>query len=202
MRLKELPDGELVRLFAEGNQQAFEVIVRRYQSRLLTHCYMMLKDRYAAEDLVQEAFLKAVTTIRSGRYNEEGKLLPWLMRISHNLVIDRVRKQKRNPEVVTEDGSPVFSMLDFATESAESIRMREDQYQTIREHIKTLPEAQREVLLLRHFAGMSFKEIAEHTNVSINTALGRMRYALINLRKKMHIHPELNDKNLYAPIER
>jgi len=163
---------------------------------------MMLKDRYAAEDLVQEAFLKAVTTIRSGRYNEEGKLLPWLMRISHNLVIDRVRKQKRNPEVVTEDGSPVFSMLDFATESAESIRMREDQYQTIREHIKTLPEAQREVLLLRHFAGMSFKEIAEHTNVSINTALGRMRYALINLRKKMHIHPELNDKNIYAPIER
>jgi RNA polymerase sigma-70 factor (ECF subfamily) len=202
MRLKELPDGELVRAFAEGNQQAFEVIVRRYQSRLLTHCYMMLKDRYAAEDLVQEAFLKAVTTIRSGRYNEEGKLLPWLMRIAHNLVIDRVRKQKRNPEVVTEDGSPVFSMLDFATESAETVRMREDQYQTIREHIKTLPETQREVLLLRHFAGMSFKEIAEHTDVSINTALGRMRYALINLRKKMNIQTDLHDKNIYSVIER
>ena len=199
MQLVELPDGQLVQLFSQGNQKAFEVIVRRHQSKLFTHCYLMLKDRYAAEDLVQEAYIKAVNTIRAGRYNEEGKLLPWLMRIAHNLVIDKVRKAKRNPEVVMEDGSPVFSHMDFATESAEEKQMVEDRHATLRAHIQALPESQREVLLLRHFANMSFKEIAEHTGVSINTALGRMRYALINLRKKMILPQELlYDKNIYA----
>jgi RNA polymerase sigma factor (sigma-70 family) len=199
MKIVELPDAQLVRLFAEGNQKAFEVIVRRYESRLLSTCYLMLKDRYAAEDLVQETFLKAVNTIRNGRYNEEGKLLPWLSRIAHNLVIDRVRKQKRNPEVVVEDGSPVFKHMDFSTESVEEAHFRSELHGALRQHIQTLPEAQREVLLLRHFAGMSFKEIAEHTDVSINTALGRMRYALINLRRKMNVSPKaLYDKTLYS----
>ena len=197
MKIVDLPDAELVRLFALGDQSAFEFIVRRHQSKLFSHCYLMLKDRYAAEDLVQEAFMKAVTTIRAGRYNEEGKLLPWLMRIAHNLVIDRVRKKKRNPEVVMEDGSAVFSTLAFATESAEDNQLKADRNATLRAHIQALPESQREVLLLRHFAGMSFKEIAEHTDVSINTALGRMRYALINLRKKMTVNRDVYDKNFY-----
>lgn len=198
MKIVELPDASLVQLFAEGNSQAFEVIVRRHQSKLYSACYLLLKDRYAAEDLVQETFLKAVVTIRSGRYNEQGKLLPWLARVAHNLAIDKIRKRKRNPEIVMEDGSPVFFQLDFATESVEDDRMRGERNQLLREHIKALPEVQREVLLLRHFAGMSFKDIAEHTNVSINTALGRMRYALINLRKQMNVNSELYDKNLYT----
>lgn len=198
MKIVELPDAMLVQLFAEGNSQAFEVIVRRHQSKMYSACYLLLKDRYAAEDLVQETFIKAVLTIRSGRYNEQGKLLPWLLRVAHNLAIDKIRKRKRNPEIVTEDGSPVFSQLDFATESAEDDQLRGERNHLLREHIKALPEVQREVLLLRHFAGMSFKEIAEHTNVSINTALGRMRYALINIRKRMNVNSELYDKNLYT----
>jgi len=198
MKIVELSDADLVTKFAKGDAQAFEAIVRRHQSRLLSSCVLLCRDRYAAEDLVQETFLKAVVCIRAGRYNEEGKLLPWLLRMAHNLAIDKIRKSKRRPEIIVEDGSPVFSQMEFATSTAEDARMRTERDQQLRDHVKSLPESQREVLMLRHFAGMSFKEIAEHTDVSINTALGRMRYALINLRKKMNLNSELYDQNLYT----
>lgn len=198
MKKVELADATLVQQFANGNTQAFETIVRRHQARLYSTAYLLLKDTYAAEDVVQETFIKAVLTIRSGKYDEQGKLLPWLLRVAHNLAIDRIRKKKRSPEIVTEDGSPVFMQMDFATESAEEERMRSEHHQILKDHIRSLPDNQREVLMLRHFAGMSFKEIADHTNVSINTALGRMRYALINLRKKMNVQQEIYDKTLYT----
>ena len=136
--------------------------------------------------------------MKSGRYNEEGKFSSWICRIAHNLAIDFFRKEKRNPTIEMEDGSNVFNTLAFAEESIESLQIKEDTHKRLRELIQQLPEAQKEVLIMRHYADMSFQEIAETTGVSINTALGRMRYALINLRKKMTNQNIDYDKNLYS----
>ncbi|NBW03832.1 MAG: RNA polymerase sigma factor, partial [Cytophagia bacterium] len=133
----------------------------------------------------------------SGRYNEEGKFLPWVARIAHNLAIDYFRKEKRYPTIVLEDGSKVFNSFDFAEDSAEDLQMKSDQIAHVREMIKKLPEEQREVLVLRHYEELSFQEIAEQTGVSINTALGRMRYALINLRKMIEKQESAYDAKLY-----
>ena len=136
-------------------------------------------------------------TIKSGRYNEEGKFLPWITRIAHNLAIDYFRKEKRYPTVILEDGSKVFNTLEFAEDSYESAQIRMDTHARLRDLIQELPPAQKEVLIMRHYMDMSFQEIADSTNVSINTALGRMRYALINLRKKMNKHNVAYDQNIY-----
>jgi RNA polymerase sigma-70 factor (ECF subfamily) len=198
MNTIQLSDSELVSLYISGNENAFELLVKRHKNKVFTTILLIVKDTYTAEDLLQDTFIKAIHTMKSGRYNEEGKFSSWICRIAHNLAIDYFRKEKRNPTIEMEDGSNVFNTLAFAEESIESLQIKEDTHKRLRELIQQLPEAQKEVLIMRHYADMSFQEIAETTGVSINTALGRMRYALINLRKKM-INPSIDyDKNLYS----
>ena len=193
---KGLSDSQLVSLYRNGNEEAFEVLLYRHKSKIYTAIYLIVKDRYTAEDLLQETFVKAINTIRGGRYNEEGKFLPWISRIAHNLAIDQFRKEKRYPEVVLEDGSNLFNSMDFSEESSEDKQMLRETRSKLREYIRELPVEQKHVLIMRHYLDMSFQEIATRTGVSINTALGRMRYALINLRKKMVKH-RAYDKNIY-----
>jgi RNA polymerase sigma-70 factor (ECF subfamily) len=190
-------DGALVSLYQNGNEKAFELLVKRHKSKVYTAIYLIVKDSYIAEDLLQDTFIKAITTIKTNRYNEEGKFLPWIVRIAHNLAIDYFRKEKRYPTVILEDGSNVFNTLNFSEDSAESIQIKMETHEKLKEMIQKLPEQQKEVLLMRHYADMSFQEIAEATGVSINTALGRMRYALINLRKQMTKYNINYDQNIY-----
>lgn len=193
---KRFSDSHLVSLYQNGNEEAFEVLLHRHKSKVYTAIYLIVKDRYTAEDLLQETFVKAINTIRNGKYNEEGKFLPWLSRIAHNLAIDHFRKDKRHPEIVMEDGSRLFNSLEFADKSAEDKRVMRETRARLRDCIRELPVEQKQVLIMRHYLHMSFQEIADRTGVSINTALGRMRYALINLRKKMIKH-RAYDKNFY-----
>ncbi|WP_114782001.1 RNA polymerase sigma factor [Botryobacter ruber] len=194
----QLSDSALVTLYIAGNENAFEQLVNRHKNKVYTTILLIVKDSYTAEDLLQDTFIKAIHTMKSGRYNEEGKFSSWICRIAHNLAIDFFRKEKRSPMITLEDGSYVFNTMSFAEDSAESLQIKEDTHSRLRELIQALPQAQREVLMMRHYADMSFQEIAEATGVSINTALGRMRYALINLRKKMQNQSITYDKNLYS----
>jgi RNA polymerase sigma-70 factor (ECF subfamily) len=189
-------DSQLVSLYQNGNEEAFEMLLNRHKSKVYTAIYLIVKDRYTAEDLLQETFIKAINTIRGGRYNEEGKFLPWISRIAHNLAIDHFRKEKRYPEVVLEDGSRLFNSMDFIEESMEDKQVLRETRTKLRDYIRELPIEQKQVLIMRHYFDMSFQEIASRTGVSINTALGRMRYALINLRKKM-VKTRAYDKNFY-----
>jgi len=193
----QVSDSELVSLYIRGNEKAFETLVNRHKSRVYTTIYLIVKDQYIAEDLTQDSFIKAIDTIKSGRYNEEGKFLPWIIRIAHNLAIDYFRRDKRYPNVVFEDGSNVFNTLDFSEDSVESLQIRQETHEQLREMIQRLPDVQKQVLIMRHYNDMSFQEIADATGVSINTALGRMRYALINLRKQFSQRTPYYDKNLY-----
>jgi RNA polymerase sigma-70 factor (ECF subfamily) len=192
-----LSDSQLVTQYQSGNEKAFEVLLTRHKSKVYTAIYLIVKDRYQAEDLLQETFIKAINTIKSGRYNEEGKFKPWISRIAHNLAIDSFRKERRHPEVVLEDGSRIFDSMDFAEESYETAQILKDNKTRLRDLIRELPKEQKQVLIMRHYLDMSFQEIAAKTGVSINTALGRMRYALMNLRKKMQKQKIAYDKNLY-----
>ena len=194
----QMSDSALVSLYISGNESAFEQLVNRHKNKVFTTIILIVKDTYTAEDLMQDAFIKAIHTMKSGRYNEEGKFSSWICRIAHNLAIDFFRKEKRSPMITLEDGSNVFNTLAFAADSAESLQIQEDTVARLRELIQTLPQSQREVLMMRHYADMSFQEIADATGVSINTALGRMRYALINLRKKMLNGNIAYDKNIYS----
>ncbi len=193
----ELSDSKLVSLYIKGNEESFEVLLNRYKSKVFTNIYLIVKDTYIAEDLTQDTFIKAIKTLRGGRYNEEGKFKPWVLRIAHNLAIDHFRRKKRYPTIVMEDGSNVFNTLAFSEAPYENIQVQEDTKKKLRSFIEELPENQREVILMRHYQEMSFQDIAESTDVSINTALGRMRYALINLRKKMKQHKIAYDSNIY-----
>jgi RNA polymerase sigma factor (sigma-70 family) len=193
-------DSELVSRYIQSeDSKAFETLVLRYKSKVYTTIYLIVKDQYVAEDLLQDTFIKAVDMLRKGFYNEEGKFLPWILRIAHNMAIDYFRRERRYPTIVLEDGSSVFNTFDFAEENYEEQQIREETHLHLRELIKRLPEPQREVLVMRHYEDMSFQEIADATGVSINTALGRMRYALINLRKMMGKNvPSYYDTNLYC----
>jgi RNA polymerase sigma factor (sigma-70 family) len=193
----KMSDSKLVSLYKNGNEGAFEQLLKKHKSRVYSTIYLIVKDKYIAEDLFQETFIKAIKTIKLGRYNEEGKFLPWILRIAHNMAIDHFRKQKRYPTIVMEDGSPVFNNLEFSEDSFESAQIKEDSHKALRDCINQLPEAQKEVLIKRHYMDLSFQEIAEEAGVSINTALGRMRYALINLRKMMKQQNITYDKNFY-----
>lgn len=193
----QVNDAALVSAYIQGDDQAFETLVKRSKSKVYTTLYLIVKDRYIAEDLMQETYIKAIDVLKSGRYNEEGKFLPWVVRIAHNLAIDYFRKDKRYPTIVLEDGSKLFNSFEFAEDSAEEIQLKEDQIVNIRELIKKLPDEQREVLVMRHYEELSFQEIAAQTQVSINTALGRMRYALINLRKMLEKQENAYDAKLY-----
>jgi len=181
-------DRQLVRRYLSGEESAFETLLRRHRDRVYGYIKMMVKDHQLAEDIFQDVFIKAVLTMKRGQYNEEGKFLPWILRISHNLVIDTFRKNKRFPTV---DGGPEFDIFNVIKDEDKNIDqvIIEDQiHADLLKVIEFLPEEQKEVLKLRHFSGLSFKEISEDTGVSINTALGRMRYALINLRKLIEDH--------------
>ncbi|WP_092172254.1 RNA polymerase sigma factor [Cyclobacterium xiamenense] len=178
-------DSELISQYRNGSELAFERLVDKYKNKVYTTILMIVKEQGVAEDLLQDVFVKVVQTLNSDRYNEEGKFHPWIMRIAHNLAIDHFRKVKRHPMVVMEDGSNVFNTLHFAEENVEEIKVKDETYALVRQLIEELPESQKQVLIMRHYMDLSFQEIAEQTGVSINTALGRMRYALINLRKKL-----------------
>lgn len=187
MKLQEYSDQDLVKLYLTGEESVLEELLRRHKTKIYTSINLLVKDAYLAEDIFQEAFIKVINTLRSGRYNEEGKFLPWVMRIAHNLVIDYFRREKRGPVITSADGTDILNMLQFHEESAEDRMLREQTHTDLKTMIRLLPEDQKEVLIMRHYADLSFKEIADLTDVSINTALGRMRYALSNLRKMMKV---------------
>jgi RNA polymerase sigma factor (sigma-70 family) len=183
MKPHQISDQELIEQYLDGNKSALEKLITRHKDKVYTYIYLLIKDKALADDLFQDTFIKVINTLRSGAYNEEGKFIPWVMRIAHNLVIDHFRKNQRIPIIENKEDYNVFKTYKVYDESVED-RIVEDQiYKQVRNLVDLLPEEQKEVLLMRHYADMSFKEIAEQTNVSINTALGRMRYALINLRK-------------------
>lgn len=198
MKTKTLEDSSLVKKYQHGDEKAFEKLVHKHKAKVFTTILLIVKDYYIAEDLLQETFIKAIKTIKGGRYNEEGKFLPWITRIAHNLAIDYFRKEKRYPTIVLEDGSNVLNTLNFSEDSIESMQIKKETFNKLRKLIQKLPEKQREVLIMRHYAEMSFQEIAEATDVSVNTALGRMRYALINLRKQMDKYNIKYDQTIHV----
>ncbi len=176
-------DTQLVQQFQEGDGQALEVLVNRYKDKIFSSILFLVKDKYLAEDLFQDVFIKIIDTIRNNKYTEEGKFLPWAMRIAHNLCVDHFRKVKRTPVVKTSDDRDIFELIDTSEKGADGKMMQGQSHERVRRLLDLLPEEQKEVIVLRHYAELSFKEISQLTNCSINTALGRMRYGLINLRK-------------------
>ncbi|MDT3404143.1 RNA polymerase sigma factor [Mucilaginibacter terrae] len=187
-------DQELIHLYIAGDEGGLVELIRRYKSKIYTSIYLLVKDEYLAEDIFQDTFIKVINTLKAGKYNEEGKFLPWVSRIAHNLVIDHFRREKRAPLVSSGDDFDIFEVLGHYDESTEDRMVREQTHKDLKALIHLLPAEQKEVLIMRHFGDMSFKEIADVTEVSINTALGRMRYALNNLRKMMQTK-ELSLKN-------
>ena len=183
--LNESTDNQLVHSFQAGNNQALEVLIGRYKDKIFSSILFLVKDKYLAEDLFQDTFIKIIDTIRGNRYTDEGKFLPWAMRIAHNLCIDNFRKAKRIPTIKTSDDRDIFELINLTEESSDVKMMQGQSHDRVRGLLNMLTDEQREVIVLRHYADLSFKEIAEMTNTSINTALGRMRYGLINMRKMM-----------------
>lgn len=183
MRENLTPDSKLVSDYIHGNEYALEILIKRHQQRLFSFIYSKVKDRDITEDIFQDTFIKVIRTLKKGNYNEEGKFLPWVVRISHNLVIDHFRKSNRMPKFRNTDEFDIFSVLGDDVLNAEKKIIKEQIHTNVRELINELPEEQKQVLVMRMYNDMSFNEISENTGVSINTALGRMRYALINLRK-------------------
>ena len=183
--LEQIADLDLIRSFQAGDTEAFDVLVTRYKDRIYSSILFFVKDTYLAEDLFQDVFIKIIDTLKNKRYTEEGKFLPWALRIAHNLCVDYFRKVKRTPAIKTSDDQDIFEVINVSQEAPDQKLMRGESHEKVRRMLDLLPEEQREIIVLRHYANLSFKEIAEITNCSINTALGRMRYGLINLRKMM-----------------
>ena len=181
-----LSDQELIQLFKNGDTNALEDLINRHKQRIFTSIFILIKDKSLAEDIFQDVFIKIIDTLRSGGYTDEGKFLPWALRIAHNMCVDHFRKVKRGPAVHNNSEEyDIFETLDLSEEGAEGQIVNAERNETLRKLLDSLSQDQREVIVLRHFANLSFKEIAEKTNCSINTALGRMRYGLINIRKMM-----------------
>lgn len=176
-------DQELVQSYLKGNNTAFEVLLKRHQERIYTQIVLMVRDNEVADDIFQETFVKAIRTLKQGKYNEEGKFLPWVLRIAHNLCIDHFRKSKKMPMVRSDNDYDVFGTIAQDDMNVEEQWVTDIIHGDVRKLIEHLPKEQREVVIMRHYEGLSFKEIADKCNVSINTSLGRMRYALINMRK-------------------
>jgi RNA polymerase sigma factor (sigma-70 family) len=183
MQIKTLNDRELVRSYLTGNERAFEELLSRHKSKIYTSIYLFVKEKSLAEDIFQDTFIKIIDTLRKGKYNEEGKFVQWAMRIAYNMCVDHFRRNKRKPTVSPTDEFDIFSVISLTDENEETRIIRSQTHDKVRTLVDQLPPEQREVVILRHYAEMSFKEIASLTRVSINTALGRMRYALINIRK-------------------
>ena len=183
-----ITDSVLVSDYIQGKEAALAILIKRHQQRLFSFIYSKVHDRDITEDVFQDTFIKVIKTLKKGNYNEEGKFLPWVMRIAHNLVIDHFRKTNRMPSFKNTDEFDIFSVLGDGNLNAEKKIIQEQIHEDVRELVNELPEEQKEVLVMRMYKDMSFKEISENTGVSINTALGRMRYALINMRKLIDKH--------------
>ena len=181
-------DATLVQEYISGSEKAIEKLINRHQLRIFNYIKSKVLDRDTAEDIFQDTFIKVIRTLKSGVYNEEGKFLPWVMRIAHNLVIDFFRKSNRIPTIENNDEYDLFKFISDTTPNIERILFQDQLVKDLQNLILELPDDQKEVLTMRLYRDMSFKEIAENTNVSINTALGRMRYAIINLRKLADDH--------------
>ena len=176
-------DESLVKSYLEGNSLALSELIKRHREKVYTSIIIFTKDKYLAEDLFQDTFIKVIDKLKQGKYKEEGKFKPWVMRIAYNICIDNYRKTKRRPRVVNSENFDIFDIVPMQEDSPEDRLIENQSKSKVRKLLDELPEEQREVVLLRHYYDFSFKEIAELCNISINTALGRMRYALINLRK-------------------
>ena len=179
----QVNDSALVKDYINGKEVAIEILIKRHQHKLYSFIYSKIQDRDTTEDIFQDTFIKVIKTLKRGNYNEEGKFLPWVMRIAHNLIIDYFRKNNRMPTFNNTEEFDIFSVLSDGDLNAENKIIKDQILCDVKELINELPEEQKEVLIMRIYNDMSFNEISENTGVSINTALGRMRYALINLRK-------------------
>ncbi|GGI57405.1 RNA polymerase sigma factor [Winogradskyella haliclonae] len=188
MKRKLIEDAVLVKNYINGDESALSVLINRHKQKIYSFIYSKVFDRDITEDVFQDTFIKVIRTLKRGKYNEEGKFLPWVMRIAHNLVIDHFRRNSRMPKFDNAGEFSIFSVLSDSTLNAEKMIIKDQVESDVRRIIEELPEDQKQVLVMRMYQDMSFKEISERTGVSINTALGRMRYALINLRKVIEQH--------------
>jgi len=188
MRKELITDATLISSYINGDENALEKLIVRHKQKIFSFIYSKVYDRDIAEDVFQDTFIKVIRTLKRGAYNEEGKFLPWVMRISHNLVIDHFRKSNRMPKFSNSGEFSIFSVLSDSALDAEKSLIKDQVQQDVRRIIEELPVDQKEVLVMRMYNDMSFKEISEKTGVSINTALGRMRYAIINMRKIIDKH--------------
>ncbi len=178
-----MKDQELIKTYLKGNDKAFEILLKRHKDKIYTSIYLFVKDTEMANDIFQDVFIKIVDTLRKGKYNHEGKFLQWAMRISYNMCVDNFRRNKRRTKVSSTETFDIFDVLESKDDNMETTMIKSQMHKKVRSLVDELPPEQREVVILRHYADMSFKEISQLTRVSINTALGRMRYALINMRK-------------------
>jgi RNA polymerase sigma-70 factor (ECF subfamily) len=184
MKSEQISDKVLIKRYLQGNQASLEKLIIRHKNKVFAYILMIVKDKDLADDLFQDTFIKVINTIKAGSYKEEGKFIQWVMRIAHNLIIDHFRKSKRIPVIDNNsDEFDIFDTISLTDASVEEQMVTDQIHEDVRKLIEYLPPEQKEVLFMRHYSDMSFKDIAEQTDVSINTALGRMRYALINLRK-------------------
>ena len=188
MLLIKLSDSELVALYLKGDSKSFEALIQKHKNKIYAFILSKIRNRDLAEDIFQDTFIKVINSLQKGKYNEEGKFLPWVMRIANNLVIDYFRKSKKMRTIAPTDDFDIFDILQDGEKNIEDNLVNNQIHKDLRKLIEHLPEDQKEVLKMRYYAELSFKEISESTGVSINTALGRMRYALINLRKLIDIH--------------
>jgi RNA polymerase sigma-70 factor (ECF subfamily) len=183
MEVRQLSDQVLIGQYLKGDEKSFEILLNRHRNKIYTSIYLFVKDTDLAEDIFQEVFIKIIDTLRKGKYNHEGKFLQWAMRISYNMCVDYFRRSKRRTKVSSTETFDIFDVLELKDDNMEQTMIKSQLHKSVRKLVDQLPPEQREVVILRHYADMSFKEIAALTRVSINTALGRMRYALINIRK-------------------
>ncbi len=184
----QLPDALLVNNYVNGDENALTILINRHQSKIFGFIYSKISDRDISNDIFQDTFIKVIKTLKSNSYNEEGKFLPWVMRIAHNLIIDHFRRNKKMPMFRETEEFSIFSIMSDDSLTIESKIIRDQVETDLKKVIEELPEDQKEVLVMRMYQDMSFKEISEVTGVSINTALGRMRYALMNMRKIIDKH--------------
>lgn len=195
MKKSKLTDHELVKQFIDGKQSSFEILINRHKDKVYTYILIMVKNECLAQDIFQDTFIKVIKSLHDGKYQENGKFISWVVRIAHNLIIDHFRKEKQLKTYSNDDyESDIFNSPRFSDKNIEQNIIHNQIMHDVRKLVDHLPEEQKEVILMRHYLGLSFKEIAEQTDVSINTALGRMRYALINLRKLVE------DKNLSLTV--
>ncbi|MFN8436819.1 MAG: sigma-70 family RNA polymerase sigma factor [Cytophagales bacterium] len=199
MKEGQVSDTVLINSYLSGCEKSFGILLKRHKSKVYSTIYLIVNNRELAEDLTQEVFIKFIDVLKKGNYNDEGKFLPWILRVAHNMCIDYIRKNGRlQVTSMVEDYEEATDVHWQQVSSAEDVAIKKENKRILKAMIKELPTEQRQVLIMRHFADMSFKEIADFTGVSINTALGRMRYAVNNLRKQMEVNKLAYDEILYS----